>query len=127
MNGSQVKSETSYRVAAGIALGTTFVIVWMSVAAGLVGIEDDDPANMMYGGVLAIAFLGALVARFRPLGMARALFATALAQVLVGAIALTYPNTANAMALVLLNGSFAALFVGSALLFRYAAPGDEPW
>ena len=59
-------------------------------------------------------------------GMARALFATALAQALVGGLALTYPNTASAMAIVLLNGSFAALFLGSALLFRIAAPATNP-
>jgi hypothetical protein len=119
----RLKSETSYRLAAGIALATAFLIVWMSVAAGLIGIEDDDPANMMVVGVLAIGFLGSLIAHFQPLGMARALFATALAQALVGAIALTYPNTASAMAIVLLHGLFVALFVSSALLFRHAAMG----
>jgi hypothetical protein len=42
----------------------------------------------MYIGVLAVGIIGAIVARFRPHGMARALFATALAQALVAVIAL---------------------------------------
>jgi hypothetical protein len=62
------------------------MITWMSVAAGLIGIEDDDPANMMYAGVLAIGLVGAFIARFKARGLARALFATALAQAVVGAV-----------------------------------------
>jgi hypothetical protein len=101
------------------------LIVWLSVAAGLIGIEDDDPANLMYVGVLAIGFIGAITARFQPRGLARALFATALAQALVGAIALQYPNTASPVQILLLHGLFVALFGGAALLFRYAA-GERP-
>ena len=72
-----------------------FLIVWLNAAAGLIGIEDDDPANLLYVGVLAIGFIGAIIARLQPRGLARALFATALAQALVGAIALKLPNTAS--------------------------------
>ena len=38
--------------------------------------SEDHPANRMYHGVLAVGFLGALIARFRPRGMALALVAT---------------------------------------------------
>ena len=61
--------------------------------------------------------VGAIIARFQPHGMARALFATALAQMLVGVIALI----AGLGLTLILNGLFAALWVGSALLFRRAA------
>jgi hypothetical protein len=119
--GTLMNSSTAYRFAAGLALASAFLIVWMSVAAGLIGIEDDDPANLLYVGVLAIGLLGALVARFQPGGLARALFATALAQAVVAVFALNYPNTASATAIVLLHGLLVALFAGSAWLFRYAA------
>jgi hypothetical protein len=83
----------------------------------------------MYVGVLAVGLVGALVARFRPGGMARALFATALAQALVAVIALTFqlgaPSSPPAE-LVLLNGFFVALFLGSALSFRQAARVGAP-
>ncbi len=116
-----MQSTTAYRVAAGLALTAAFLIVWMNAAAGLIGIEDDDPANLLYVGVLAIGFLGALGARFQPRGLARAMFETALAQAVVGAIALRLPNTAGPVQIVLLHGAFVALFAGAALLFRHAA------
>ena len=97
------------------------LIVWLNAAAGLIGIEDDDPANLLYVGVLAIGFIGAIIARLQPRGLARALFATALAQALVGAMALKLPNTASFVQIVILHGVFVVLFAGAALLFRYAA------
>ena len=56
--------------------------------------------------------------------MARALLATALAQTLVAAIALSAGLGAPAsgpLEILMLNGCFVALFVGSAWLFRRAA------
>ncbi len=115
-----VQSNTAYRFAVGLALAAAFLIVWLNAAAGLIGIEDDDPANLLYVGVLAIGFIGAIITRLQPRGLARALFATALAQALVGAIALKLPNTASSVQIVILHGVFVALFAGAALLFRYA-------
>jgi hypothetical protein len=63
------------------------LLVWLSLGVGIIG-QDGDPANAMYFGVLAVGIVGALIARFRPGGMSRALLATALAQATVGAIAL---------------------------------------
>ena len=121
-----LQSDTAYRFAAGLALAAAFLIVWLNVAAGLIGIEDDDPANLLYVAVLAIGLIGAIIARFQPRGLARALFATALAQALVGAMALKYPNTASPVQIVLLHGLFVALFAGAGLLFRYAAQERFP-
>ena len=116
-----LESNTAYRLAAGLALMAAFLIVWLNVAAGLIGIEDDDPANLLYVGVLAIAGIGAIIARLQPRGLSRALFVTALAQTVVGAIALTLPNTASSVQIVILHGVFVALFAVAALLFRHAA------
>ena len=122
------KNSTAYRFAAGVALAAAFLLVWMSLGVGVIG-ADGDPANLMYVGVLAVGFIGAIIARFRPHGMARALFATALAQVLVAAIALSaglgYPASPP-LEILLLNGFFVALFVGSALLFRFSAREQLP-
>ena len=121
-----MQRDNAYRVAAGLALTAAFLIVWLNVAAGLMGIEDDDPANLLYVGVLAIGFIGAILARFRPRGLARALFATALAQAVVGAMALNYPNTASSTQIMLLHGLFVALFAGAGLLFRHSARKQFP-
>ncbi|HEX2197981.1 MAG TPA: hypothetical protein VHG88_05070 [Burkholderiales bacterium] len=92
---------------------------------GIIG-ADGDPANLMYLAVLAIGIVGAIVARFQPMGMARALLAMALAQGCVAAIAviagLGLPWSGPAEIL-LLNGFFVAMFAGSAWLFRRAARG----
>lgn len=115
--------KTAYRWAVGVALAAVFLLFWVNGAVGIIGDEGDD-ANLMYYGVLAVGIIGAIIARFKPHGMARALFATALAQALVAVIALVAglgaPLSGPAEILIL-NGFFVALFVGSAWLFRHAA------
>ena len=118
----------AYRAAFGVALAAALLLVWLNLAVGVIGTED-DLANSMYVGVLAVGIIGAIIARFRPPGMARALFATALAQALVAVIALLgglgYPFSGPAE-LLILNGFFASLFVGSALLFWKAGREQTP-
>ena len=117
-----------YRVAVGVAVATALILVWMNLAVGLIGSED-NPANLMYGGVLAVGLIGAVIGRFRPHGMARALFATALAQALVPVIALIVwkPPASSTDALLgilgvfAVNALFVALFILSGLLFRRAS------
>ena len=79
--------NVAYRAALGVALAAALLLVWLSLGRWHHR-SDGDPANAMYFGVLAVGIIGAIIARFRPHGMARALFATALAQALVAVIAL---------------------------------------
>jgi hypothetical protein len=114
----------SYRLAAGIAVASALFLVWANLAVGLIG-NEGEPANLMYFGVLVVGAGGALLARFRPQGMARALFAMALSVGLITAIALAtgmqrYPES-SVRQIVGVNGFFAVLFVLSALLFRRSA------
>ena len=81
------EANWTYRLGAAVALGTAFLLVWVNLAVGIIGSEQND-ANMMYAGVLAVAIGGASLARFRSAGMSRAMLAAALAQVVVAAIAL---------------------------------------
>ena len=122
---ARVTGNNAYRAAVGVALAAAFILVWMNLAVGVIGTERDD-ANLMYGGVLAVGIIGAIIARFQPDGMARALFATALAQALVAVIALLAglgSPWSGPGEILILNGFFVALFVGSAWLFRKAARG----
>jgi hypothetical protein len=117
-----------YRAAVGVALAAALLLIWLNLAVGLIGTEGDR-ANLMYVGVLAVGIIGAAIARFQPHGMARALFATALAQALVGVIALIFElgfPESGPLEILALNGFFVAMFVGSALLFRYAAQKHPP-
>jgi hypothetical protein len=104
------------RAAAGLALATAFLLVWANGAVGLVG-DERHPANAMVAGVLAVAIVGAVIARMRPRGMARAMVATALAQALVALVALV-AAWGNAW---LPSAFFIALWLASAALFRSAA------
>ncbi len=125
---SNMSARNAYRSAVGVALAAAFLIFWLNGAVGIIGTED-NPANLMFGGVLAVGIIGAIIARFRPHGMARAMVATALAQALVAVIVLigglTSPLSGPVEILALI-GFFVALFVGSALLFRYAAREQTP-
>jgi hypothetical protein len=116
--------DLAYRAAVGVALAAAFVLVWTNLAVGLIG-EPGDLANAMYVGVLAVGILGAITVRFRPEGMARALLATALVQALVAGIALIAGEHeapgSSVFEILAPNAFFAAVFIGSALLFRHAA------
>ncbi len=109
----------AYRAAIGGALVGALLLVWINLAVGIIGSED-NPLNMMYLGVLTVLIVGALIAQLRPQGMARTLFATALAQALVTVIAVIAEQYQDMVQIVMLNGFFVALWVGSALLFRHA-------
>jgi hypothetical protein len=120
---ARMTGNSAYRTAVGVALAAAFILVWVNAAAGIIGSEDDI-ANVMYGGVLAVGIVGAIVARCQPHGMARVLVATALAQALAAAIALAaglgLPGS-GPLEIAALNGFFAALWLLSAWLFRKAA------
>lgn len=122
--------NTAYRAGVGVALAAAFLLVWINGAVGIIGSED-NPANVMYGGVLAVGTIGALIARFQPHGMARTLVATALAQALVAVIALIAglgSPWSGPGEIIFLNGFFIALWLIAARLFGNAArepsPGD---
>jgi hypothetical protein len=113
---SRMTRNTAYRAAVGVALVAAFLLVWANGAVGIIGSED-NPANLMFGGVLVVGLVGAAVARFRPQGMARALVATALAQAAVAVIA----AVAGLDHIFVATAFFGALWLASAWLFRRAA------
>lgn len=121
-------NNTLYRLAAGLGVAAGLLLVWVNAAVGLVGSED-NPANLLYAGVLAVALIGAFVARFRPLGMSNAMFAAALTYVVVTAVALFIWQPTGAAAepnvhllnVLVANGTFAAIWAVAGLLFRRAS------
>lgn len=111
----------SYRAGLGVALATAFILSWMNPAVGIIG-NESNPANLMYLGVLAVGLVGAILARFQPAGMARALRATAIAQLCVGLVTL-----ASGLGFTLvLDAIFAALWLLAAWLFSKNALGLAP-
>ena len=122
MISKKMMNSRAYRVAVGAAIAAVLLLVWMNAAVG--GILGDNPANMMYFGVLLVGLIGAVIAHLKPLGMSRALLASGFAIVLVPAIALIIgtPAFANGVVAVFgLHAFLAMLFIVSALLFQRAA------
>lgn len=116
---ARMTPNKAYLAAVGVALAAAFFLVWVNGAVGLIG-NEENPANLMYGGVLAVGIIGAVIARRKPKEMARAMVATAVAQVLVPAIALIagLSNTSGLGNTFVVTGIFAALWLTSAWLFR---------
>ena len=121
---ARMTGNTAYRAAVGVAVVAAFILIWMNLAVGIIGSEG-NPANLMYAGVLAALVLGGLIVRFQPHGMAHVLVVTALAQALVGVIALSAglgSTGANwPRVIVVLTGFYSALWPLSAWLFWVAA------
>lgn len=115
---------TVYRLAVGVALAASFILIWVNGAVGIIGDEGND-ANMMYFGVLAVGIIGAIIVRFQPHGMVRVLYATALTQTAVAVIAMIAGLGSNAPSwpndVLILTGFFVALWLLSARLFQHAA------
>lgn len=110
---SRIAPNKTYLAAAGVALAAAFILVWVNLAVGIIG-NEENPANLMYYGVLAVGIFGTIIARCRPNAMARVMVTTAIAQVLVAIIAL-FAGLGYTFAL---TGFFVALWLASAWLFN---------
>jgi peptidoglycan/LPS O-acetylase OafA/YrhL len=72
-------ANKTYRAAVGVAVLEAVLLIWISLSVGIIGSED-NPANLMYAGVLVVGIVGGLIARFQPRGMAWALAVTEVAR-----------------------------------------------
>ena len=73
----------AYRAGSALALGTAFLTVWINLAVGIIG-NEDNPLNLMFFAVIAAAIVGAIVAKFEAPGMARAMTVASALQGLIG-------------------------------------------
>ena len=108
--------NVAHRAAVGIAVAAGLFLIWVNLAVGMIG-DEGNAANLMYVLVLAVALIGASIARFEPREASLAMFATAIAQVVVAMIALI----AGLGPTLLADAFFVAAWVASGLLFRQAA------
>lgn len=119
----------AYRFGAALAVLASFLLIWVNAAVGVIG-DEDNPLNLMFLGVIAVALAGSTLARFAARGMARATLAAAALTAAIGVAvpALGWgagepPGTAG---LTMLIGGFALLWGLSAALFAKAAR-DQAW
>jgi hypothetical protein len=120
----RASGSLAYRAGAGLAVAAAFLLVWVNGAVGFLG-NEDNPANLMFAGVIAIAVLGSVIGGFKAKGMAWAMFVAAAAQVSVGVIAWTQgwtsPGDAGLYEVVMGTSIFSALWLLSGGLFWKAA------
>jgi hypothetical protein len=115
--------DWSYRGGVVLALLGAFLTVWTNFAVGIVGSES-NPANLLFFGAILVGVVGTIGARGRANGMALAMLATAAALGIAFVIAISAPTDEPTVSHVIAafgTGIFAALFLGSAALFRRAA------
>ncbi|CAN5371851.1 hypothetical protein BH09PSE1_BH09PSE1_17770 [soil metagenome] len=114
----------AYRGGASIAVVIAVLLVWVTGAVGIIG-NEGEPANLLYLGVIAVAFVGAVIARFKAGGMARAMATAALAQagVAVAALIMGWGSTSQNYPKDIIGETvvFVVLWLASAALFRKAS------
>ena len=121
---TRIGGEQRYRVAAALGLVAAFLLFWVNGAVGIIAGEN-NPANLGYMAVLLVAIGGALLARGRPGGLAVAMGAAALLQLLVPLAAIVSGGLPDERAMQLdvvwLTAFFVALWLVAAWLFRQCA------
>ena len=126
---TRASSNIISRVAFAIAIGSTFLLIWVNIAVGLIG-SGPNAANLMYAVVVAIVIIGTFISRFTTKGMERVMFTAAIALVLFALIQLLakmnrYPGS-SVTEILAVNAFFATLFAVAGLLFRYITSTRSP-
>lgn len=119
---AQKTGRAAYRTAIILTVFSMLLLGCVNATVGIAGSEGNSP-NLLQRAVFVVAILGVILARFRPRGMSRALYATALVQAAVAVVAVVRESGAPHAAIfeiVTVNGFFVALFAGSGALFSRA-------
>ncbi len=105
----------SYRIGAALAVIASVLILCATGGVGMIGNEGDS-YNLLFLGVILIAFVGAIAARFRPAGMALAMVGAGVAHLAVAAVGLPTDPLGGFLSI-----AFAAPWLLAAAAFRSAA------
>ncbi len=108
----------SYKAGVGVALVAAFALGWST----MVQVADSGhPERLWYHSVLVVGVIGACLARLKPPGLARTLFAMAAILALISVILPSGapPDMARRMAIG--HGVYVTLFTVSGLMFRHAS------
>ncbi|MES2754326.1 MAG: hypothetical protein V4659_06640 [Pseudomonadota bacterium] len=123
---TRISRNRWYRAGAAVTVAGVFLLIWVNLAVGFLG-DEDNRANLIFFGVLAVAFVGGALGRFRAGAMARAMTLTAAVQVAVGAGAWTagwaLPGYDGVYEVLLGTTMFTGLWLVAAGFFLRAADG----
>jgi hypothetical protein len=113
----------AYMAGAALMIFGAFFLVWVNLAVGIIGSEQNG-ANLLYAGVVAVVVGGAIVSRVRSAGLMRTCVAAATLQALIGLAAVTvgwgadgpiWPHDVIGVTAILV-----AIWLGAAALFARA-------
>lgn len=114
--GMYISSNRAYRLGFALTLFGMFVLVFVNLAVGIIGSED-NPANLAFFGIPLVGVTGALLSRFSARGLARTLSVMAISQVSAAFLA----PASDLMLMALVTGVFTTLWLAAAQAFRVAA------
>jgi hypothetical protein len=113
---ARASASLAYRVGAAMAVATGFLTIWITLAVGVVGTED-NPQNILYFGIVGMGICVAGAALGDPRALARGMRVTAAFQGLVCLIHVidgVYPG-------VMIDGFFTMTWLTAGALFARAA------
>jgi hypothetical protein len=115
-----VRTSSSRAWRAGAALGvlSAFLLVWINGAVGMIG-DEDNVHNLLFLGLIPLALVGAILARFRAPGMALAMAVAGIAQMAIAAAGMPTDPRGGLLSLVM-----AGIWFLSAALFHLAGRTD---
>ena len=117
---TKLSDNLAYRAGAVVALAAAFLLIWINLAVGIIG-NEDDPHNAAYFCEVLLAAATAFSAALRPTGMTRAMLATGGFQLLITALAVYdgwgASEPPGATGVLVLNLGFVGMWLLSAGLF----------
>lgn len=113
---TRLRRDFAYRAAFGVGLAASFIVVWANLAVGIVGSED-NPINLLFFGILLIGVIGAIISKFKPIGMSLTMFTMSLAQLLVASV-LLLAGLSSLRELLLSSVFLISVWTISGVLFR---------
>lgn len=119
--GMRISGDLYYRLGVLAAAGAAFLSTWINAAVGIIGSED-NVVNLLYFAVIAVALLGALVARLAAPGLARAMLAALALHVGIGAAALALGWSTKPVQTIGITLFLGTPWLFAAVLFRLARP-----
>lgn len=108
----------AYSAGAVAAAGAALLLFLVNGAVGFIGTED-NPVNLLFFGVLTLAFGGAIIVRFRAAGLARTMAVTAGTQIVAAGLALLM--VPDVQGFLLGTAMFVPIWLLSSWLFARAA------
>ncbi len=117
-------SNTLYKIAVALTTLTTFGIIYVNLAVGIIG--DGNNTSACYFLVVPVGFIGLAVSRLKPKGLSITAFCMAAIVLLVPTIALLLNDpyileAPGPLKVFILSACIAACYVVAGVLFRQAA------